>query len=629
MKSLGLISGLILLWGSVSAQDQLNDTVRIDEVRIVSSRLEYLTNDMRKEKIEKKDLKRFPNNSVAEILQTLTPLNIKSHGSAGASATLSIRGAGSNHTQVNWNGFPINSVTLGSSDLSSIPAGHFDNVSLVYGASGTLFGSGTFGGALNLGTDPRLTTKGFNGALNLEAGSLNSFGGGLNLSYANEKMAYSGVLWGKMSDGNFKYYDYIARKDKKRNNADWYNHGTIQQLGWALNPTTYIDGGVWMQAKRLNLPSIIGSQEPYEEMQKDSTLKTFVRLRKRFKRSALAVKSALFFDDTHYTKRLSKGDDYSINSRIKSKRWYADVNYRNYITDWMSWDVAGTFTWINADVTAYGTDKNEYDWALINALKFYKDRWSGQVSMRKEWNTAFNSDWLLGGNVGYQFIPQRLKAVAAFSQKFRKPTFNDRYWIPGGNKDLKPEDGNSWELNIEANLIEEKNIKWKALLSGYKSSIENMIVWRPQGAVWSPENYMEVDNQGIDLSTQAQFKFRKIDWSSQFSILVNDSKVKNTEENQKMFYAPKFSWSWNNSIQYNGFLLGIQNSYTASRYYDNKEKLDDFALMHVWVEKGLTVGQLNVVVKGKVSNILNKEYELVRSYPMPGRQWEMNVAIRF
>lgn len=622
----------LAIWGVIVVQGQnaLSDTINIDEVKVFSSRLEHLTSNTRKEKIEKEQLVRNSNNTIAEMLQKSTALNIKSYGTPGASASLSLRGAGSNHTQVNWNGFPINSVTLGSADLSALSAGSFNEVSLIYGASGALFGSGTFGGALNLGSDLRKVDRGLSGVVNLDIGSVNTSGAHLNLTHANTTMVYSGSLWGKQSDGDFKYFDYIAQKNTRRENADWYNHGTIQQLGWKISPKSYIDAGIWLQVKKLNLPAIVGSQAAFEEMQRDSVLRTFIRYRQVFENAALTVKAAWFNRDQHYTKRISEGDGYSINSRIKSQRWYVDINYRNYVTDWMSWDVGGIFTNTNADVSAYGTKKKEYDWALVNALRFYKNRWSGQLSIRKEWNTAFNSDWLLGGSVGYRVIPEKIKLLAALSQKFRKPTFNDRYWIPGGNKNLLPESGNSWELDVEATMIDLPNMKWQAVISGYHSNIDDMIVWRPQGAIWSPENYMSVKIWGADLSTKMSYQWQKLRWNSNFSFVLNNSDVKNDQEgNSKMLYAPKFSWNWNNEFALEKYKLGVNTNYIASRYYNERSKLKDISLINLWVEKLFQIDPCKLVVGAKVNNFLNEEYELVRSYPMPGRTWEVYLSFRF
>lgn len=632
MKQRVIWSTLMSLWVVLAySQQSINDTIRIDEVKIVSSRLEHLTSNSRKERIDAKKLRRFPNNTISEVLQQSSALNIKANGNAGAISTLSLRGTGANHTQVNWNGFPINSVTLGSSDLSALPAGSFDQVSLVYGASGTLFGSGTFGGALNLNTDPRLVGEGLHASLSTSVGSWESYSVAAKIGYSEECFSYSGTIWGKSSEGNFGYYDYIGQQDKKRNNADWYNYGTIQQVGYRLSKTDYIDIGLWYQFKDVNLPSIVGSIEPVEEAQTDSTFKAFVRYRKMFSSSTLTTKVALFDDKTHYVKRIEDGADYSINSKIECKRLYADVNYRNYFSKQLSWDIGGTLSDVKANVLAYGREIVETDFAFVSALKYHKEKFSSQISVRKEWSSVENSDWLFAASVGYQLLPKRVKVVGAFSQKFRRPSFNDRYWIPGGNSDLLSEKGNSFDLNLEAIIIDGAKLKLKFVGSGYISTIDNMIVWLPDGAYWKAENYQNADIKGVDMAVQFDYGTTVIKLRSKLSLLLNDSKVSTLRPNreQQMLYSPKTTWSFNNQIAYKTVSFGLVNSFTAERYYDQRNVLDSFVLTNCWFEKKFRLSERKVDVRFKLNNLFDIEYELTRSYPMPGRNWELGLSYQF
>jgi iron complex outermembrane receptor protein len=89
---------------------------------------------------------------------------VKSYGAPGNLTSLSFRGTLSNHTQITWNGFPLNNPTTGDADLSLIPLTIADKVSLVYGASGSLYGGGTFGGSVDLISSPS-SEQGFSSGL--------------------------------------------------------------------------------------------------------------------------------------------------------------------------------------------------------------------------------------------------------------------------------------------------------------------------------------------------------------------------------------------------------------------------------------------------------------------------------
>ena len=54
------------------------------------------------------------------------------------------------------------------------------------------------------------------------------------------------------------------------------------------------------------------------------------------------------------------------------------------------------------------------------------------------------------------FIAKWLSAKVNFSKVYRIPTFNDLYWVPGGNADLLPESGYCEEAGLSINLTSKK-----------------------------------------------------------------------------------------------------------------------------------------------------------------------------
>ena len=74
-------------------------------------------------------------------------LFFKNYGNGGLS-TISLRGTSASHTNVLWNGIPVNSPTLGQSDYSVFPSFLIDNVTVLKGSTSSLFGSGSIGGTV-------------------------------------------------------------------------------------------------------------------------------------------------------------------------------------------------------------------------------------------------------------------------------------------------------------------------------------------------------------------------------------------------------------------------------------------------------------------------------------------------
>jgi len=77
----------------------------------------------------------------------------------GSIATSAIRGASAGHTVVVWNGLALQSPMLGLLDLSMLPSGLVDEVSIQYGGQSTLWGSGAIGGVIHLNNQAKFGKK--------------------------------------------------------------------------------------------------------------------------------------------------------------------------------------------------------------------------------------------------------------------------------------------------------------------------------------------------------------------------------------------------------------------------------------------------------------------------------------
>lgn len=167
----------LFFFSEVSGQDMFRDTLTIEEVSIVKSRKKYLSEGHGEVLISEHQLEQFTLRTLAEMLQYSTNVNIRSYGSPGSSASISFRGLGASQTQVNWNGFPVNSVTLGSANVSNVELIDNQSVTLSPGASGVNYGSGTFGGAVNIDYNPTLNTNINQASGTLLYGSMDAFNG--------------------------------------------------------------------------------------------------------------------------------------------------------------------------------------------------------------------------------------------------------------------------------------------------------------------------------------------------------------------------------------------------------------------------------------------------------------------
>ena len=627
------LSWLTLLFATTYSAEavaqSISDTIyQIPDVVISAPRSQYFRNDIKSDVFSQDEMRQFAGESLGSFLISNTALNVKTYGTGGA-ASVSLRGTSSSHVQVNWNGFPINSVTLGSADFSMIPVIGFDQISIVYGAPGALYGSGTFGGAINLDNNLK-PEKALSGSANVSYESLKTVAGSFSFRAGNSKLAWKINAWGNLSDNEFTYYDYIRQSERKQTDGDWHDAGVIQQAIIKLSETSTLEAGLWYQVKDYNIPSRIGSTS--YESQKDSTLKLFTAYKKTASRWGLQVKAAFFNDEQSYIQKASAQSPVnSIESFINARQCYGDANFRYHILPHLSVDAGIIGTYIFADVSAYGERQEEKGIAAFTGLKYDRNRFSMQTEIRKEWNSNFNSGLLPSFGLAWKVMPDNWTLRVNTSQKFRKPTFNDLYWMPGGNPDLKPEKGFSVEAGSLVKILEKEEIILSADLNVFWMEVNDMIVWRPAGAYWMAFNYQHVRSQGIDARLIFDFESGKFKYHSSLMVTLNHSKTDTYTgaEQEKMLYSPRIITSWENRFSAGIFDFTVWHHFTADRFYDDDSLLEPYQTVDARAGVKIPVWKGKLGVHITFNNLTNITYELIRLYPMPGRYWSVKMGYEF
>ena len=129
-----------------------------------------------------------PDKSIGDVLLENTNVQIKQSGGRGAIQSLKIRGFSSSQNQVNWNGLPINNLTLGMFNLAGSSIGVFDELQLINGSSGVEYGAGAIGGVIDLKNKPSWN-KGINISFGGSLGSFNSNMDRYKFSYSSNKFS--------------------------------------------------------------------------------------------------------------------------------------------------------------------------------------------------------------------------------------------------------------------------------------------------------------------------------------------------------------------------------------------------------------------------------------------------------
>lgn len=126
--------------------------------------------------------------------------------------------------------------------------------------------------------------------------------------------------------------------------------------------------------------------------------------------------------------------------------------------------------------SAYSTNANQADQQKIKSTGYYLqhqykgDVINSQVGVRVEDNDRFGQHTVGQGAIRYQFLPNT-SIFANVGSSFKAPFLGQLYSIYGGNTELQPEKGLSYELGLDHKLNENAT----AYLSLYQNKVDNLI----------------------------------------------------------------------------------------------------------------------------------------------------------
>ena len=257
-------------------------------------------------------------------------------------------------------------------------------------------------------------------------------------------------------------------------------------------------------------------------------------------------------------------------------------------------------------------------------------QWKFNVNLRQDLIEGYKVPFT--PSVGFEGkIWKMISAKFSMSRNYRVPSFNDRFWEPGGNPDLNPED--SW--NQEASIVFSgaEKINYKFIITGYSSDVDNWILWVPDGIIWSPQNIQKVWARGIEVEGNVNFYFSE--WILQirggytFARSTNEKKqgANDNSYQKQLLYVPEHRFFANISLGWKGFFLLYNHSYTGLRYttLDNKESLPAYGLGNFTFRKNFNIKYQQLSIQFDILNCWNKEYQAVLYNPMPGRYFKFSL----
>ena len=250
-------------------------------------------------------------------LQKYSHAFVKSYG-IGSMAAVSLRGNGSAHTNLLWNGSSLNSNSHGTADLSLYPPFFTDNLEVFYGQNSSQFGSGGLGGAVSIGNQVSFSDPSQIELLQ-RFGSFGYRTSAAKVQLGNEKFRSVSRLIFSRANNDFSYRD-MSEKDfpeYELDHADFEQKGLMQSLHYRPKSDQRLDLHLWYMNTYRELPGMMAIRD-LEEVQEDENLRAQLIFHQYFKRGKISWNSSVVNDRLFYDNReldeASESDNLSVRN---------------------------------------------------------------------------------------------------------------------------------------------------------------------------------------------------------------------------------------------------------------------------------------------------------------------------
>lgn len=658
---------LLVLLGSLPASAQRDSvsrhlTIREVEVRGLRPMKEI---GVQRTQLDSLLLRENISASLADVLTSGSTVFIKSYGRATL-ATASFRGTAPSHTQVTWNGMKVNSPMLGQVDFSLIPSYLIDDAALYHGASSVGITGGGLGGAIALATRP-MQDKGLGLKFVQGIESFSTFDEFLHLSYGGERWTASTRALYITSKNDFRFHNYSSKElvtddhgqiiDRyvplqRNKNGGFRDLHIMQEVYHTLRGGSRLSLAAWYLDSHRELPmtsSDRNDSKQKKEEQDERTLRAVAGWEQLDGGLKLAAKAGYTYTDLRYRRLQDPEGKGELRAVTDAKSFLHSVFAKaeaEYTRD-DKWLFAASITAYqhivhtgDVSVNAQGLQSDTlYKQRRFELSAFASVKWRPVPRL----GIAADIRWELYGDKPTAPIPAlfldyllsrrgNIVLKASGARNYRYPTLNDLYFRPGGNRDLRPEQGWTVDAGVEFTLKAPAR-SLRGSLTYFDSTIDDWILWigSAKSGIYTPVNVKRVHSYGVECKLTADTDLGRrwhaaLDGNFAWTRSINRGEPFSPADRsigKQLPYIPVYSAALTARLGWRAWTLSYKWSWYSERFTmsdNNKGVLGvvkPYFMSDLSLERTFDCRWAGFSLKGSINNLLNEEYESVLGRPMP------------
>ncbi len=659
-----VITCATILYGCSALRAELPDSLSygLGTVSVVAERVkEDVKSSAPLFRLTDRKMKLMGVTDLTDALHRLPGLDIRDYGGAGGMKTVSVRGFGTTHTGVIYDGVALSDCQSGKIDLSRYSLDNVDDISLVIGDNNDIFTPAKAAAAaatitINTGSVPlpgdsllRLTAQ-------MRVGSFGMINPYVKVGRAiTDRFSFSAIGEFTHADNDYPFTlrNGILVSRERRSNSRM-NSGHAELNGrWQVAPSSRLDSKVYFYDNSRQLPGPVVLYNP----KSDDTLHDrnfFGQISFTdwsLSRLTFRVIGKFNWDATYY---------HEVDGK-----YTAGFNDENYIQREAYLSAAVLYTPVHDLALSYAADYVYNNLSSNDVATVGPRRNSILQSLAAKYQT---SRLILTGRLLFSIYDNEVKKGTSAADKrklspslslsvrpfrdrsffvrtsykniFRMPTFNESYYYRMGSTSLRPED--TQQFNAGLTWQSGHTPAWLQVVSfsvdGYYNHVKDKIVAIPQNMfIWTMTNLDKVRAFGADVKADATFTLgrrQSLNFSGNYSLQRVQPRTAKTDPdyNKQVAYTPIHSGAASLSWQNPWVDVVIKATGAGERYGTNSNlpvtRIDGYVEAGASLMRSLAIRNHALDLRFDVLNIFDKQYEIVASYPMPGRSFRFSATFR-
>jgi len=546
--------------------------------------------------INRVDIERIQPKSVAELLQTTVGIEIASNGGPAQTTSIFVRGTNSTHTLFLVDGVRIDTVTgSGGASVNDIPTYQIERIEVVKGPRAAMYGSDAVGAVVQIFTR------------NLEAGEVQAA-----VEFGSNNYKFAGVTAGishgkgsstlsvstEKSDG----YDITDNNYPVDDDKDSYEKINVSIKGHqalsdalTLNWVGRYDDGKYDYDGNSSYTVSAPGQEYTKHL----------------------LSSGLNYNQDNWAHDLSIAQYQENQKRLgdypaenETSRNQVDYSSVYSVQNGFSYNFGGQFYQDKYEGTGSFKGESRNTSSVFAGALYDVETLLTELSLRYNDVEDTGSETTYNVSLGYH-LSNSVFASINYGTGFKTPTFYQLFDSWSGDKNLKLETSESWELLLRSTIV-----GVKAELSYFHLDFDNLLDY--DYSTYKYANIADAQIKGVELTLSKNVA--NLNLSANYAYTDTEDKTTGTQLSRRARHKANFeaSYYWekvslSGAYKYQGTRFDAHSKSSLSAY-NTVDISASYQLSQEW--------KLQV----KANNIFDENYETAPSYVTPGAEYFLQVS---